>query len=179
MKKILFVTFSGLLFLLFSCKSKDSGSMSAQAQKNLDALHAISKAIESGDLSKIGDYIAADAVDHAGEHGDVKGLDSIKAELAGWVNMATDMKSEIIKEFADDDYVMSLMTQSGNLKVAAMGMPAGPYTMTTIEVSKFKDGKSTEHWTYMQPAEMMKMMGGPQAPMDMKGDTTKKMDSKM
>ena len=179
MKKMLFVTFSGLLCLLFSCKSKDSGGMSAQAQKNLDAMHGILKAIESGDVSKLGDYIAADAVDHAGEHGDVKSLDSIKAQLAGRTNMASDMKTEIVKEFADDEYVMSLMTQSGTMKVAAMGMPAGPYKMTTIELSKFKDGKSIEHWTYMDGAEMMKMMGGAQSPMEMKSDTTKKMDSKM
>ena len=180
MKKMLFVTFSGLLCLLFSCKSKDSGGgMSAQAQKNLDAIHGITKAIETGDLSKLGDYIAADAVDHSGEHGDVKSLDSIKAQLATWTNMASDMKTEIIKEIADDEYVMSFSTQSGTMKAAAMGMPAGPYKMTTVEVSKFKDGKATEHWTFMDGAEMMKMMGGAQSPMEMKSDTTKKMDSKM
>jgi hypothetical protein len=54
----------------------------------------------------------------------------------------------------------------------SMGMPAGTNVdMSPIEVSKFKDGKATEHWTFMQPAEMMKMMPA----MGNKMDTTKKM----
>ncbi|HVT85125.1 MAG TPA: hypothetical protein VHD35_07965 [Chitinophagaceae bacterium] len=44
-----------------------------------------------------------------------------------------------------------------------MGMPAGTkYDMTAIEVTKMKDGKATEHWEFMQPSEMMKMMAQPQ-----------------
>ena len=55
-----------------------------------------------------------------------------------------------------------------------MGMPVGTkYEMNAMEVSKFNsDGKATDHWEFMEPAEMMKMMqqqntGG------MKMDTTK------
>ena len=48
-----------------------------------------------------------------------------------------------------------------------MGMPKGPYDMKAIEVVRFKDGKAAEHWSYMEPAEVMKMMGGQQPPMKM------------
>ncbi len=30
--------------------------------------------------------------------------------------------------------------------------------MTTVDVVKFKDGKAVEHWSYMDPKDMMKMM---------------------
>jgi len=30
--------------------------------------------------------------------------------------------------------------------------------MTSVDVTKFKDGKATEHWVYSDPNEMMKMM---------------------
>jgi predicted SnoaL-like aldol condensation-catalyzing enzyme len=55
-----------------------------------------------------------------------------------------------------------------------MGMPKGPYDMTAIEVSKFKDGKAVEHWSFMNMQEMMKMM--PQQPnMNMNNKDTAKM----
>ncbi len=79
------------------------------------------------------------------------------------------MKMEMIKEMADDDYVFSLMRYTGTSN-GQMGMPKGPYDMKTMEVVKFKDGKAVEHWAYMQPADVMKMM--PPAPAG-------KMDDKM
>jgi len=46
--------------------------------------------------------------------------------------------------------------------------------MKMLELSKFADGKATEHWVFMEPAEMMKMMGPQQSQMPMAGDSTKK-----
>src|SRR5450432_233368 len=174
MKKFLFILSAGAVFFLVSCKGKDSGGMSDTAKKNLDASHAISKMFETGDYSKVGDYIAADAVDHAGMNGDVKGLDSIKSEFASMSKMMSNMKNEVVKELADDDYVMSWMKESGKMTVDGMGMKAGQdFSMDAIEVSKFKDGKTTEHWSFISWGDMMKMM--PKQTMDTKmmGDSTK------
>ena len=88
-----------------------------------------------------------------------------------------DMKMEVIKEMADDDYVFSWMRYTGTSD-GSMGMPKGPYDMTAIEVVKFKDGLAIEHWGFMEPREMMKMMGTPQPSMEGKTDTTKKIDEK-
>ena len=106
MKRYLLIIAAGSVCLLTACKSKDSGGgMSAKAKKNLEASHAVSKMFESGDFSKLGDYIATDAIDHTGMKGEVIGLDSIKAAFAMYMNMMSDMKSETVKELADDDYV--------------------------------------------------------------------------
>ena len=43
--------------------------------------------------------------------------------------------------------------------------------MNSIELSKFKDGKAVEHWSFAQMADMMKMMGTPPPPMPMHGDS--------
>ena len=162
MKKLPLLLSVGSLCMLASCNSdnKSSGNNNAQGEKNLAAFHAINKAVESGDMSKIGDYIAADGIDHAGENGDVKGLDSIKAQLAMVHTMAKDMKTEIIKELADSEYAFVWERYTGNSD-GNMGMPKGPYNVTTLHVAKFKDGKSTEHWEFMQPADVMKMMPPP------------------
>ena len=169
MKKLLLIIPSGLLFCCISCNNdkSSSGSMgNAQADKNLAAVHGINKAIETGDVSKLGDFIAADAIDHTGENGEIKGLDSIKAALAMIHTMGTDMKSETLSELADSSSVMQWMRYTGTYKTTMGGMPAGSkYNMMTVHVSKFKDGKATDHWEFMTVADMMKMM--PQSPATM------------
>lgn len=168
-----------LVIALLACgiactNNKSEGGLSAAAQKNLDAMHGVTQCIESKDFSKIGDYIAADAVDHDAEKGDVKGLDSIKAELVRWAASVDNPKTEIIKELADDEYVMSWTRSTGTMKEASMGLKSGDKVdMKMIEVAKFKDGKAVEHWTMMEPSEMMKMMGG-MPPMQAPADTVKK-----
>src|ERR1700759_731580 len=80
-------------FSLSACNSAGGPPPVAQVDsggiRNLAAANAIDRAIESGDVSHLGDYIATDAVDHSGEHGDVVGLDSIKAGLAPIHKLAT------------------------------------------------------------------------------------------
>jgi predicted ester cyclase len=156
MRKLMLFCFVILSVAYMSC---NSGGPSAAAKKNLEVNAAIMKAYEAGDFSKMGDYIAADAVDHGGETGDVKGLDNIVAQMKKYRDMVKDTKMEMIKEIADDEYVMSWGKFSGTLTMDGMGMKAGDKTsMTTIDVSKFKDGKAVEHWMFMDGAEVNKMM---------------------
>jgi predicted ester cyclase len=157
-----------------ACNDKTEHNISPAAQKNLDAMHGVSSALESKDLSKLGDFISADAVDHAGEHGDIKGLDSIKAALKEEAASITDSKMEVIKELADDDYVMSWEHFKGVYPTDGMGHKAGDkFDMKSLEVAKFKDGKATDHWTFMDPADIMKMEATMAKP-TMAADSTKK-----
>jgi predicted SnoaL-like aldol condensation-catalyzing enzyme len=168
MKKLVPILLAGSFFFA-SCNNnadKAEAKGNPEAEKNLAAVHGINKAIETGDVSKLGDYIAADAIDHSGEGGDLKGLDSIKAHLAMVKDMGTDMKAETIKEFADSNTVIQWMRYTGVCKMPMGAMPAGShYDMVTVHVSKFKDGKATEHWEFMTMADMMKMMPPPPMPM--------------
>jgi len=174
MKKIHFAVATAMLCCCISCNSgtgTSDNTTSSAAQKNLDACRGVNKAIETGDVSNLDSFIAADAVDHAGMMGDIKGVDSIKAELAKIHNMASDMKMETVKELADDEYVFQWLRFTGTAATGDMGMtPGTKFDMTAIEVSKFNnEGKATEHWEFMQPTDMMKMM--PQNDMGMKMDS--------
>ena len=172
MKKLFFILTAVSLSSLISCNS-DSGGMSATAKKNKEVNDAITKAYEAGDFSKMGDYIAADAVDHAGQNGDVKGLDNIVAEMKKYHEQMPDMKSETVRELADDEYVMTWSKVSGTAKTDGMGMKAGQkMDMTSVDVAKFKDGKAVEHWIFMDPNEMMKMMMPSQDKMPMTNPTS-------
>lgn len=154
--------------LMMSCKSE--GGISEKTKKNIEVNNAIMKAYEAGDFSKMGDYLAADAVDHGGENGDVKGLDNIVSEMKRYQAMMPDMKSSNVLSMGNDDYVFTRATISGN-------MNGKPTTMTSVDVSRFVDGKAVEHWVYMNPAEMMEMMTQPPvvAPA-MPADSLAKMD---
>jgi predicted ester cyclase len=181
MKKLLFLFTIGVSSMLISCKHNEAG-MSETATKNQETMRAIMKCFDSKDFSKLGDYIAEDAVDHAGEQGDLHGLAEMKVEFEKWSASTLESKSEPILEMANDEYAMVWARFTGTMKTEAMGMKAGDkFDMKSIELSKFKNGKATEHWTFMEPAEMMKMMGGSMPPAaadsskkEMK-DSTKKM----
>jgi predicted SnoaL-like aldol condensation-catalyzing enzyme len=137
MKKLFFILAVVILNSLVACNS----GMSSTAKKNKEVNDAIMKAFEAGDFSKMGDYIAADAVDHGSEKGDVSGLDNIVAAMKGYREQMGEMKSETIRELADDDYVMVWSKMAGR-------------NMTTVDIAKFKDGKAVEHWIYMDPKDM-------------------------
>ena len=142
--------------------SVSTSTTSSTGDKNIATIHAINDAISSGEVNKLDQYIAADGVDHSGEHGEVKGLDSIKAELSHMHDTYKDLKLESIQDAANNDYVFSLSRFRGTNTVASMGAPAGThFDMTSVDVAKFgSDGKVTDHWIYMSMDDAMKMMGG-------------------
>ena len=176
MKKILSLSAIAMAIVIVSCSNDKtektaSDTMSADkkdnsmAEKNLAATHTVNKAFETGDPADIDKVVASDFVDHT-DMGD-KNRDSLKTMITMMHKEFPDMKMEVVKELADDDYVFSLMRWKGTSN-GQMGMPKGPYDMKAIEVVKFKDGMAVEHWSYMQPQDVMKMMPGAQ-----------KMDDKM
>jgi predicted ester cyclase len=157
MKKFLLLAAAPLL--LISCTDKEDG-MSEQAEKNLASMNGVIRSIESRDLSKLDQYMAADVIDHAPATGPVTGLDNVRKGLEEQIKFSEDMKTEVIKELADDEYVMSWLKFRGTVAMEQMGMKKGDsLNMNSMEVAKFnKDGKVIEHWTFVDPAEMAAMM---------------------
>src|SRR5438477_11159634 len=119
MKKVVVILFLFLTgFIVVSCNnSAAGGGMSDAEKKNLEAAQGVAKMFESGDFSKASDYIATDAVDHAGMTGDVKGLDSIKASFAKMGMMMGDFKNEVVQEVASGDYVFQWIKESATMKM--------------------------------------------------------------
>jgi predicted ester cyclase len=85
---------------------------------------------------------------------------------------ANDLKFEVVKELADSDYVFQWVRMTGTATTTEMGVPVGSkFSVATVDVSKFKNGKATEHWEFMQPADIMKTMAAmaPPVPAPKKG----------
>jgi len=168
MKKFLSLFAVAILFSCVSCNSdKDEKTASSEttntekkdnskAEKNLAAFHVVTKAFETFDVSEIDNVVASDFVDHS--QATDRNRDSLKAEILAMKADVKDAKAEIVKELADDDYVFGWLRFTGT-SGGKSGMPPGPYSMSAIEVVKFKDGKAVEHWAFMDSKEMMQMMG--------------------
>lgn len=177
MKKILFVLSAGTVCLLTSCggKKEESGSGTSSAtKKNLEVSAAIGKCFETKDFSKLADYLAADFVDYAGMKGPVTGIEENKKSFEEMAAMMDSTTMETTVALGNDEYTMVWMHMKGKMKVDGMGMKAGQWMDGKyIEVSKFKDGKAVAHWSYMDAADMMKMMGS-MPPMDNMPEMPKK-----
>jgi len=171
MKKLICFGALGFVFVFMSCKDSstsapgsNSDTTMSQAERNKANNRLIMKAIETGDAAVIDSLIASDAVDHSGpDMKEIKGGDSIKSMLKNMHNSVTDMKNDIIADAADGDYVFTLSRMTGTTTAnPGMGMPPNTkMDMTGVDVVKFRDGKALEHWSYMDPKEMMKMMPPP------------------
>jgi predicted SnoaL-like aldol condensation-catalyzing enzyme len=168
------VMFAALL-VLASCSAPAEKEMAkdenSKAEKNLANARAVANAFQTGNTAAIDTVVADDFLDHT-DRGDKKGRDSLKAMINMVHNNMKDMKMEVLRELGDDEYVFQWMRYTGTSD-GSMGMPAGPYDMRAIEVSRHDNGKLVEHWAYMDMGEMLKMMGhhmpGGMAP----ADTTK------
>jgi predicted ester cyclase len=156
MKKILFTASIVLCCFLIACNN-DGGSSGSNNDNNISAARDIFKGIETGDTTKFAS-IAPDAVDHAGPFGEVSGADSIKAYLAGMRNHIKDLKIEILGEAANGDHVYTWNKWSGTALDSTMGFPANqPFTVSGVDIVRFKDGKIVEHWGTVDQKDLMTM----------------------
>jgi SnoaL-like polyketide cyclase len=163
MRNVVAINLPVLLCFLFSCSNPNSGP-SATTLKNLEVVKNIRDAISTNQLNKLNDYIAIDAIDHDGDQGYIKGLDSIKMQMREW-HSGMEEKMEIIKELADDDYVMSWEHSTGKYLTTGQGHKAGDsFDMKLVGIARLKNGKVTEHWMMMPPSDVMKMMASTTAP---------------
>ena len=167
MRKILLAACAFSLVAITSCNSGPgtkvaSATVSTQAQKNINADKMISDAFQTGDASKLDSVVSPDFVDHT-DMGDKKGIDSLK----NGVNMVhthfKDMKMEMNRQWADDDYVVDWVRYTGTNPSAMGGMPAGPYDIRGMEVSRFANGKAVEHWFFYESQMVAGWMKGMQA----------------
>lgn len=176
----LFVFLFASAFLI-SCDSKNSGGSSGNDYAKIkENNQAVLNAMEKGDWATIDKYIDANAVDHAGTTGELKGLEAIKKDMMVVKAAYPNMKFEVLGTAMDGDLFYSWARVIGTQSGPFMGMPATNKsdTMTSVDVIRIKDGKMTEHWAFMDMAQAMKNMpatGTGEMPHDMgnMSDTSK------
>ncbi len=132
-----------LLFGIVSCSNVKKATLSAdnnssQRQKNINTDNELLKVFETGNVSTLDSIIAPDFVNHTGM-GDRIGIDSLKAMVKSFHSHVNNLKMEVKRQWADDDYVADWIRFTGtNPTLVIEG----------IEVTRFSNGKAIEHWFF-------------------------------
>ena len=154
MKKILF--FLVLASAFISACSDDNGDSSGDNLGDSSVSNVyrqILKGIETGDSALLAKYLASDATLHGGspDGEDIKG-DSLISMLAGFKNDVKGLKLEIIEEATNDDHFFAVVRTTGT-------NPAGnKMDSRSVEITKVKNGKATDIWSYIEHSQVMKTM---------------------
>jgi predicted SnoaL-like aldol condensation-catalyzing enzyme len=139
---------------VFTACKQEAGQENSPAQKNLAAARTVADAFRTGNVSKLDSVVADDFTDHT-PYGDRVGRDSLKAQIQMYRSQMKDMKMDVISETSDSNYVFQFFHFSG--------IPGAPDSRM-IELTRFRDGKAIEHWTYGDWVEAMRMMMAAQQP---------------
>ncbi|MFN2497874.1 MAG: ester cyclase [Pyrinomonadaceae bacterium] len=80
--------------------------------------------------------------------GDLKGLDSFRAMVSGFVGAISDFREEVVDQIAEGDKVVTRLSGSGRHTGELMGAaPSGKeLKWTAVVISRFIDGKIAEEW---------------------------------
>jgi hypothetical protein len=159
MKKVLFFLLLAAGF--FTACGDDEGSSSRVNDKDSSistVYKQILKGIETGDSALLARYFDKDATLHgANSDGtDITG-DSLISMLAGFKNDMKDLKLEIIEEATNDDHFFAVVRMTGI-------NPAGnKMDSKTVDITKVKNGKATDIWSYIEHGLVMRTMTAEEA----------------
>lgn len=161
MKPVLFIFILGCLSMACQQSQKaeitKANVMSEIAQKNLASMRGVIECFNARSFAKLGDYVAADCFDHYGSG--LKGIDAMKAEYEKWLEYTKNSTIKPHLEMANDEYVIMWIHFEETITQDVGDMRAGQkYDKTDIEVGRFENGKLVEHWTFIEPTEMAKVI---------------------
>jgi hypothetical protein len=170
MKRLFVIEVFALVMALSACKDTGGEQATVNTSSNTTTANRsaemfrinreVTRAIETGDAETLRKHIGTDGVDHGGGPNgtDLKGEELIKS-LASVHNDIDNMKMEILQEATNGEYLFTLSHLSGTTNKPVWGMPANfKIDSKSVDVIRVDNMKMKDHWAYMDPAEMMKMM---------------------
>jgi predicted ester cyclase len=160
MNKINLIALVTLFCFFTSCTNSKQDCVSETTKKNIEAMHGILNCFNTGDFSKLGDYVADDCIDHSsGGKKDIKGLEQMKANYEQWMQMVENSHTTTKVEMANDEYVISWVNFEMTMKTDLPTKKVGEkFEKSDIEMLKFRDGKAIEHWTFIDARDLDKVL---------------------
>lgn len=175
MKKMFIL--AGTAAMLFACNSpatdtkmeagKDStGAKSTtvdRQERNRQVVMASFEALKTLDADALLKDVAPDATDYNdGSMPPTKSLDSMRANVKGWLSALEYVKAQNTITTSNDDYVMVYADWEGKYKSDIMGMKTAGKTYKVRDVDIFRlndDGKIIEHRSVQSQDAYLKSMG--------------------
>lgn len=108
-------------------------------------------------MDELPQYISNECTIRVGEKIIPAGIDGMKQHLSDVRNTYPDLKMTIIRQYCDDDYVISEFIAEGTHKGEWLGMrPTGKkLVFTGIDIDKIEDGLIAEHGGAMNTFETL------------------------
>jgi steroid delta-isomerase-like uncharacterized protein len=132
------------------------------SEENKAIARAVYEAWETGDLDRLDDLIAPDAVDHDpyNPHGS-EGLEGFKKTITMYREAFPDTQFAIEDQIAEGDRVVTRWTATGTHEGELMGAaPTGKKaSVTGIGIDRIEDGKIAEVWVSWDTLGMMRNLG--------------------
>lgn len=141
-------------------------SDSAKEAQMKAGYHAVIAMIQSGDLSTLDQYLAADFKEHVQMPGVTvaEGIEGAKQLMTMWRQAYPDMKITINAVVAEGDMLIAYFTSEGTFAGGISGMPAeatGKHVKTDgVDIIRFNgEGKAAEHWDLSDHYSEMVQLG--------------------
>lgn len=144
-----------------------SGCRSTQQDTNLEAnraavrkYHDIMSNVFNGRLAELDNIMAPDYIYHTMSGKDHQGREALKKAITQMRKPFPDEKEEIMDIVAEGDKVVSRYRSTATYKGKYKDIDATGKKVVTYAVSIFKvvNGKITEEWQFMDPAEVDKQL---------------------
>ena len=131
-----------MVFTFLSCnnntkKIDSSNCADSLRQQNIAADNQYLKAIHTGDASLLEMVIDSVFVNHR-PTGDIIGIDTLKASVTSFYSRVNNLEMEVLRQWADDEYVADWVRYKGNNLTTIEG----------IEVTRYSNKKAVEHWFF-------------------------------
>ena len=124
------------------------------SEKYSEMLKVIEEVWSKGDLDRLDEFYAANAVRHMPPGADAEGLEAIRASATDISSTQTAEDYRIVESFEDGDKIASLWTLQ--TRIIASGNVA-PFKGSTIY--HMENGKIIEEWTYYDTLGLFQQLG--------------------
>lgn len=131
------------------------------SEDNKELWRQFTKVWDAGDLDSLGDFVAADVVDHGALPGAPPGLEGVKL-LGGMLHTAfPDRETTIHEIITEGDRTAALHTIRATNTGELMGMPptGKPFEVNSIHIGRYAGGKLVEHWGLFDQGGMAMQIG--------------------
>lgn len=103
--------------------------------------------VNTGNVDRIGDFVAPDCVETDGNVRVVSGIDGMAKHVIGVREVYPDLRLTIDRQIAEGEWVVSVITARGTHRGTWLGMrPTGrPLVFTGVNVDRVRGGRIVEH----------------------------------
>ena len=133
-----------------------------QEEINKTLVHQyIKEVVNTGNTSRITDFIAEEYIDHNDKSKKITGIDGAKQHIAAVRKSYPDLNVSIESLYVDGDTVITRIIATGTFGINWLEMPTKDKQVKIdgVNIDKIKNGRIVEHWGVANSLESLLSIG--------------------